>query len=233
MQGSSCETVLPWYMCLCDQIEGLGIGVIALEKQGISEREIDLLTYRQTNCLQQRQIDYELCLENISAICPDWEGKPIFLGESEGGTLAAIFAGKTSRVAALLLFGAGGGMKPREEVKWALRYRLEKQQATQDEIDEYTSCLDEQIDLMLLDPSPEKLFLGNTYKWWASLLAADEMTLSLAGQSLPIFLAHGVEDSQVPILSSDLAVEGLREKNALTYLRLEGYGHDLNGANVQ
>src|ERR1700722_8959292 len=58
IQGSSCESVLQWYADLCDRISSLGVGVVAVEKQGISHEKTDLLAYRQTNSLQQRQADY-------------------------------------------------------------------------------------------------------------------------------------------------------------------------------
>jgi len=80
-------------------------------------------------------------------------------------------------------------MKPREEVKLALRNRLEKHGAMQDEIDQYMISLDEQMDAMMLDPTADKQFLGNTYKWWASLLTADEALMSLNEHTLPICLS--------------------------------------------
>jgi len=207
--------------------------VIALEKQGVSQEGVDLLTYIQTNCLQNRLEDYVLCLQNMQFICPEWEGESIFWGESEGGMLAASLAGQTPHTAAVLLFGAGGGMKPREEVKWALQNRLEKHKVMQDEMDDYMNFLDEQMDTMILDSTSEKQFLGNTYKWWASFLMSDKAIVPLNQQFIPICLIHGVEDSQIPISSADLAAEELAKTNTLTYLRLEGYGHDLNTADVQ
>lgn len=233
IQGSSCESTLQWHKSLSDQARALGLGVIALEKQGISKDSIDFLVYNQTNCLKGRLGDYVLCLENAHLICPGWEGKPIFWGESEGGMLAAALARQTPQTAAVLLFATGGGMKPREEVKSTLHHRLEKHGALQYEIDSYMSFLDEQMDVMILNPTSEKQFLGNTYKWWASFLSAEEAAMPLNQQALPICLIHGVEDGQIPILSADLAAENLAKTNALTYYRLEGYGHDLNTANVQ
>jgi hypothetical protein len=220
-------------MSTCDQLNSLGLGLIVLEKQGISQDGVDLFEYSQTNCLQKRLEDYIFCLENMHVLSPGWEGKVIFWGESEGGMLAANLAGQMPETAAVLLFGAGGGMKPREEVKWTVRHRLEEHGALQDEIDQYMSSLDEQMDAMTLDPTPNKQFFGNTYKWWASFLAADEVSMFLNQRALPIYLVHGVEDHQIPIVSADLAAEVLKEANALTYLRLEGYGHDLDVPNVQ
>jgi len=164
IQGSSCESMLGWHTSLSAQVSVLGLGLIVLEKQGVSREGIDLFLYNQTNCLEKRLQDYMTCLENVRLICPDWKGKPIFWGESEGGILAAILGDQITETAAILLFGIGGGMEPREEVKWSLRHRLQKHGALQEEIDAYMSFLDEQMDAMILEPNPEKQFLGNTHK---------------------------------------------------------------------
>ena len=233
IQGSWCESALKWHMDLCEQVEPLGLGLIVIEKQGISKDEINLFEYNQTNCLQHRLEDYTLCLENLSAIALEWEGKIIFWGESEGGLLAASLAAQTPKTAAVLLFATGGGMNPCEEVKWMIHRRLKEHGASQDEIDEYMHFLENQMSAMILDPTPNKYFLGNTYKWWTALLTAHKALTPLNQLSLPIYLVHGVEDNKIPILSADLAAEVLIETKALTYLRLEGYGHDLNTARIQ
>jgi len=232
IQGSSCDSVLQWHSELYNQVIPLGLGVIAVEKQGVSHDNIDISTYRETNFLQQREIDYELCLTNMHRIYPGWSGKPIFWGESEGGMLAAYLASQIPQTTAVLLFGTGGGMKLREEVKWVIRRRLEEQQAQQSEIDDYMEFLDEQMNAMVLDPTSNKEFLRNTYKWWASFLSKNEIVNSLNRKSLPILLIHGVEDNKIPIQSADLAAESLQESNFLTYLRLQKYGHDLDTTEV-
>jgi len=232
IQGSSCESTSNWHKDLSDYAYVLGLGVIAIEKQGVSKEGIDFLEYHQANCLENRLDDSMLCLKNMNLICPEWNGKMIFLGESEGGILVAHLAAQTPQTAAVLLFAVGGGLKPREEVKSSLRQRLEKHGAMQSEIDQYMIFLEEQMEMMILNPTPTEQFLGNTYKWWASLLTANEASLPIIQHSLPIYLAHGVEDSQIPILSADIAAERLKETNALTYQRLERYGHDLDTADI-
>jgi esterase/lipase len=233
MQGTSVKSAFQWHADLSTPINSLGLGLIVLEKQGVSKDSVNLLEYSQTNCLENRLEDYVFCLKNMDIINPNWKGKIIFWGDSEGGMLAGNLAAQIPETAAVLLFATGGGMKPREEVKWTIRHRLEEHGRLQDEISEYMAFLDEQMDAMMLDPTPNKEFLGNTYKWWASLLAADEASMSLKQLSIPIYLAHGVEDNTIPVLSADCAAEALREANALTYLRLEGYGQDLDTADVQ
>ena len=232
IQGSACESSLQWHIDLSEQMGLLGLGFITLEKQGISKDSIDLFEYNQSNCLENRYQDYLSCLGNLHAINPDWKGQFIFLGESEGGMLAANLASQIPETAAVLLLATGGGMKPIEETKWTIRHRLEEHGAPQDQIDEYMSSLDEQMDIMTLDPSPNKQFLGNTHKWWASLLSKSEASISLSELSLPIYLVHGVQDDKIPILSADLASDFLKKTNTLTYVRLEEYGHNLNHSTV-
>lgn len=233
IQGSSCESSQEWHASLSNQLNSLGLGLIVIEKQGISKDGINLFEYNQVDCRQKRLEDCMLCLANMHAIIPGWDGKLIFWGESEGGMLAANLAAQTPAAAAVLLFGVGGGMKPREEVKWMIYHRLERLGKQQEEIDQYMTILEEQMDLMLLDPTPNSQFLGKTYKWWASFLLEEEAALPLTQLSLPVCLIHGVEDSQIPVLSADLAAQVLAKSNALTYLRLEGYGHDLGGLEIQ
>jgi len=212
IQGSSCESSLKWHEDLSGQMRSLGLGLIVLEKQGISKNEIDLFEYNQNNSLQKRHEDYVLCLNNLYAISPKWSGKIVFLGSSEGGMLAANLASQTPETAAILLFATGGGMKPREEAKWAIQNRLELHRAPQEEIQEYMSCLDEQLDLMMFDPTPNKQFLGNTYQWWASLLNENEVSMLLSKNSLPIYLVHGVDDDKIPVHSADIAAELLKKQ---------------------
>ena len=143
-----------------------------------------------------------------------------------------ILASQTSEIVVVVLIAIGGGMKPVEEAKWTIRHRLEEHEAPQDQIEEYMTSLDEQMDIMTLDLSPNKHFLGNTHKWWASLLEQNEVSASLFELSLPIYLIHGVQDSKIPVLSADLASDFLKKTNTLTYVRLEEYGHNLNHSTV-
>lgn len=233
LQGSSCESAFKWHAELSRQVESLGLGVIVLEKQGISRDNINLLEYNQTNCLQNRFQDYIFCLEHMDVINPGWKGKIIFWGDSEGGMLAANLASQLPQTAAILLFASGGGIKPREEVKWAIRHRLKMHGSSEDETDQYMNFLNEQMDAMVLDPTSEKQFLGNTYKWWASLLTAEEGITPLNQCSIPVCLFHGVEDCQIPVHSADLVAENLERTNIFNYLRLEGYGHNLDTADIR
>src|SRR3990167_6268393 len=97
IQGSSCESVSRWSETLADLVQSLGLGLIVLEKQGISHDEINLSAYNQNNYMQNRHKDYIFCLENIAELSPDWNGMIVFLGVSEGGMLAANLASHTSK----------------------------------------------------------------------------------------------------------------------------------------
>lgn len=233
IQGSSSESAFQWCLDLSEQTNLLGLGLIVLEKQGISKDRINVSEYHATNCLQKRLEDYIFCLKNLHIMNPGWAGKLIFLGESEGGILAANLANQTAETAAVLLFATGGGMKPREEVKWAIQRRLQEHEATQDEIDRYMASVDETMDAMVLNPTSDQSYLGNTYKWWASLLTENEIALTLNKHSCPIYFVHGVNDNTIPIQSADIAAGILQTNNYFSYLRLEKFGHNLDHPNIK
>lgn len=56
----------------------------------------------------------------------------------------------------------------------------------------------------------------------------EEALESLAHSSIPVFLAHRVNDQEVSVLGSDLATGILQERDYFNYLRLEDHGHELN-----
>ncbi|MFS8563984.1 MAG: alpha/beta hydrolase [Rhabdochlamydiaceae bacterium] len=233
IQGSSCESAFPWYTHLSRQIQSLGLGLVVIEKQGISKNDINLSEYHYTNCIEQRQEDYILCLKHLSNMYPEWNGKIIFWGESEGGMIAINLANQLPETAGLLLFSTGGGISPREEVKWQLKHRLEKHGATEDEVAQYMTLLNERMDVMVVDQNPNELFLGNSHKWWASLLNIEPILSKMRKLHMPIYFVHGVEDVEIPVCSADLVADALKESDNFTYLRLEAYGHHLDNSHVR
>lgn len=232
IQGSSCNSAFEWYTNLSRTLRFLGLGLIVIEKQGISRESIDLVEYHQTNSIEQRHEDYILCLKGLSKIRPHWKGKFIFWGESEGGIIATHLANQVPETAALLLFSAGGGISPREEVKWQIQHRLKRHGASQDEIDQYTDSLEQQMDLMLLDPNPNEFFLGNSYKWWASLLSSKPILSDITQLSIPICLVHGTQDEVIPVHSTDLIANTIKNSDAFAYFRIGGADHYLSLTNA-
>ena len=216
IQSSGCKSALKWSEGLSDHASALGFGVIVIENCKGLLAISDLVRSNQMNSLEQRQKDYELCLKSIHSIAPAWEGKFVFWGESEGGVLAANLAVQESKTAAVLLFATDGGMKPREEVSCACQSYLEGQTV---------SIWDEQ-------GNNESRVLDSRYLE-APTLGAEQLVMPLSEQSLLVCLIHGVEDNQIPVESVDLMAEALAKTNSLTYLRLEGYGHDLATPDVQ
>lgn len=234
IQGSSCESVSEWHKSLSDSANVLGLGVIALEKQGIS------------NGVEQCQEDYEFCLRSMDSIYPEWEGKPIFWGESEGGAFAANLAVQEPKTAALLLFATDAGMKFQEEVKSELCCDCERQKWTRDDEEvvrwEWPRYLEEERDLRRKNEAWEgekelyRDFRDHPEDSMPSYLERKRdfsVAIPLSRQSLPICLVHGVEDCQIPVESVDLMAEMLAKTNTLAYLRLEGFGHDLATADVR
>lgn len=227
IQGSSCISILPWYQTLFTEVQKFGMGLIALEKQGISSDAIYQNIYHLNNDVRIRESDYLFCLEHLSCFFPNWKGPLVFLGESEGGSLVASIANQYSEnTKAVILFATGGGLTAKEETLLAFKERLEIQNVSTEEINEYILSLEKQMDLMTENPSTEHFFLGNTYRWWASFLQLPKTSKVLEKLSCPVLLIHGAQDHNIPILSADIAAQSLLLQNKqFTYVRLGKENH--------
>lgn len=230
IQGSGSQSSYEWFIELQEQVKPLGLGLVILEKQGVSKDSINQYEYAQTNSLDHRLDDHFLCIQKLQeSICPYWNGEIVLLGESEGGMVAGELAAKIPQVKAIMLFATGGGMSFIDEVKWTLYGKLEQYVISQEEIDNFFSCFDDKMADMINDPSPDKLFLGNTYKWWASCLSSKTILSNLLDVNSKVYLVHGDKDEIVPIQSSDRLAYGLKNKGyPTTYQKLKDYGHELN-----
>lgn len=230
IQGSTCESAFDWFLKLKEHADDFGYGLIVLEKQGISKDAIHPYEYAHNNSIDQRIDDYFLCLNNLNnSIIPGWNGEIVLWGESEGGIIAGELSSKIANLKAVMLFATGGGMQVVDEVKQAIQRKLEGKGLSEFEIVQFLSEFEDKTIEMLNDPSPDKKFLGNTYKWWSSLFSSKSILSSLQDTRIPTYMVHGKKDEQIPIESADLIAQELNHqgKNILTYNKLGGYGHNL------
>lgn len=231
IHGSQCESILNWHHDFVDLTIGYGAGLITLEKQGIFGPDlIDYFEFNQTNCLDHRLDDHLFVVDLLrNGLIPNWNGKFIIIGGSEGARIAAALASQTPEVAATCLYTAGGGMTTPEEIKLVVsRYLRDREFVSEQEIVEYIQSLDEQFLVMYADPDPEKIFLTYTHKWWVSHLRRHSVLDMLRIKS-PIFYAHGTDDEVIPIESADRVAEIFKEEGRtnFTFHRVDGCGHDM------
>lgn len=230
IHGSQCESISVWHEDFRSLVIDFGAALITIEKQGIySPTEIDLYEYDMTNCLDHRLEDHLLLIQKLrEGLIPGWNGRIIMIGGSEGGRIAAALSAQTPEIKATVLFTSGGGLNSVEELQIAFTKYLKSRGESDEEIAETLMFLDHQISEMLTDPTPGKIFLSYTYKWWASHLSRNVIN-DLINIDHPIFYAHGTHDTVVPIESAEKVVEIFQElgKTNMTYRRVEGYDHDM------
>ena len=231
LHGSQCESVWVWHEDFNMLAHSFGSALVTLEKQGIySPQDIDLIEYDNTNTFDNRLRDHQLFIHKLrnKEVIPNWNGKLILIGGSEGGRLAISLSAQIPEVKATGLFTCGGGIPTTEELKIAFKKFFVSLGESEEEIAELMLLLDYKIQEMLAEPVSDKYFLTCTYKWWASHLTRNYLD-ELIQIEHPIFYAHGSADQVIPIESADVIAETFKSlgKDNLVYLRLEDYDHDM------
>src|SRR5690348_5544765 len=64
INGSSAESVYDWHTRLTDLLSPMGIGLIVLEKPGVTSEYVDWETFYQDNCIDMRMENYLVCVKN-------------------------------------------------------------------------------------------------------------------------------------------------------------------------
>lgn len=232
IQGSEKESVLPLHIQFADAVTEFGAGLVTLEKHGMyPSGYIDTFQYDLTNCPEYRITDHKTYIQSLrEGLLPGWNGQLIVVGASEGGAIASSVAAKTAETVAAVFYSTGGGLSVREQLRLATRKYYEKRKTPNFIIKATVAVAENQLDEMMGDPTPYKHFLGYTYKWWEGYAAQiGEIRENIFHLNCPIFYVHGVDDEMIPVESADILVREFNStgRDNLTYLRLDGYPHDL------
>jgi pimeloyl-ACP methyl ester carboxylesterase len=117
----------------------------------------------------------------------DHVGKQVIIfGVSEGGNISARLASELQLATHLMILGSGGMVGIDEFRLWGKRYNIDFDLIYQD-VKEHPNSI-------------ERMILGHTYKYWASVLPVDPMQ-SLKDLSIPILVAIGGNDEMSPVES--------------------------------
>lgn len=136
----------------------------------------------------------------------------LIVGHSEGGIVAARVAAENHHVTHVASLAGGGPSQLFDFVTLAGARAVEV----------YLSFADVQSD----PESITKFWKGHPYRRWSSFLASSTLE-GLARTDARIFLAHGSEDTAVPIVSFDVARAELTARGkSVTAERVDGAGHD-------
>jgi pimeloyl-ACP methyl ester carboxylesterase len=213
------------------------IGLISIEKRGITPNTIDQTEFRAHDCFEERLQDYFLLLNQIKdRKISGCNGHVILLGGSEGGKIAPRLGLEFSNIVqGVVLIGSGGGSPFAEDMKYQSQQLIQQMGAFKrlsyklrgslfpKEIDKY-------YDKMLMEPDSLEMCGPKTWKWFASYLRYD-LLADLLKLEVPIYMIHGEEDIMVPIKSADLIEEAFTQagKKNLHYARYQDLGHALTG----
>lgn len=213
------------------------IGLISLEKRGITPERIDQDEFRAHDCFEERLQDYVLLLQQIKdRKIPGCNGRIVLLGGSEGGKIAPRLSLEfPADVQGLVLIGSGGGLPFGEEMKFQSQ-QLIQQMGTFKRLSYkirgvcFPKEVEQHYEKMLGEPESLEMCGPKTWKWFASYLRYDLLS-DLLKVETPIYMIHGEEDIMVPIRSADRVQEAFDQagKTNLRYARYGDLGHALTG----
>jgi pimeloyl-ACP methyl ester carboxylesterase len=166
------------------------ISIYALQKRYVGQREIGLFgasgSFYKYNHYAQLVQDQKEFIQYILANSDHVGKKIIIFGVSEGGNIAAQLASEIAEITHLMILGSGGMIGIDEFKLWGDKHGIDFEKINK-EVERFPD-------------SVEKKVLGQTYKYWASILPVDPMA-SLKKLEIPIFAAFGESDEMVPVES--------------------------------
>lgn len=186
-----------------------------------------------TNCPKEfnEKYDFYFWRESLlialdHAMGLSWVDETVFLiGLSEGAVMAsAIASSRSDEIDGLALFGATGHSQ-------AFDFFLREYISHSSDVNQLGNSLEsmEKEIKTVVDPatSGRDFFWGHTVRRWRSFFDVSIIEL-LKETSVPVLLIAGMEDRQVPILSSELLYASLLVQNSeAEIVRVPGAGHDL------
>lgn len=155
-------------------------------------------------------------------------GPMLVIGVSEGATAAATLASTDQRISHIALMAGSGPTQFYDLIVNA--YRTSSSDA---ETLQQIGQLELNRQRILASPDSGKDFIwGHTYKRWSSFFRTSS-TLSLLKTRSKLYMVAGMQDGNVPILSTEaMAAELAAAGHDVTLRRLAGVGHELVPSNA-
>jgi pimeloyl-ACP methyl ester carboxylesterase len=141
-----------------------------------------------------------------------WNGRLTLFGGSEGGAVVAQLAALRPEATAVVVFSTGVG----EPLSASLPAVLPPPARP---------GLQAQLDAMRRDPTTDKVWGGNTYRWWADIMDR-RLADDLAGARGRVLLVHGERDQSAPVASARAAANTLEAGLGAQFRYLEKPGLD-------
>lgn len=203
------------------------IGVVAIEKRGITKGQVHQKEFDAHDFYESRLHDYMQFIAELKL--PHWNGQMIIIGSSEGGKIAPKlslhFAHQTMGT---ILIGSGGGIPFGEEIRYQIK-ELAKEYGIKVDEKALDEMIDSQYHVMLSHPKSLEKFYDKTYQWFASYLKYNVLE-DLLQINTPILMIHGALDTHIPVQSADAVDFAFDQagKGNLTYYRPDDLGHSIS-----
>lgn len=184
--------------------------------------------YTRHATFEDRVADVRLALDAMLADSMVDPSCVVVLGMSEGADVAAGVAAADKRVTHVA-FLSGGGTSQLFDLVVLRRKQMAEFGATPEAIEKSISALEADYANILANPEDdEKIFMGHAYRRWASFFKQSSAE-NLSRTDAKLFLAHGVQDTSVPIESFDFLTTELmrRGKSDVTVRRYPDRDHSL------
>jgi len=242
LQGSECRRVSDKYGPMIEQIRSHNVGVLRVEKPGLGP-DTPLgecpPAYLQRNTLERRIWDLLSVLGEMRKR-PEWDGRLVVLGGSEGAMLAGLTAPLIPETRAVVLISGGGGDTFAEEIDQIVSGQMRQSGAPTQKVEEQSKAFRQLCDQVHVEPTTLKEWgsdgklARNTHLW---LSRAEDLAIyrPLLRVDLPILIVHGAQDTSTPLHSAQKLEQIFREHGkGNLQLRIEkGDGHSPSAESLQ
>lgn len=229
IDGSFTQSVKNNFSVLSFLFNQKEIGMIAIEKRGITFDSIDEQEFLAYDSFEYRLQDYIQFISELDTNLSNWNRQIMFIGSSEGGKIAPKLALQFADITkGTILIGSGGGLPFGEEIKYQIR-QIALNNGSNFVESELDQIIENQYKLILDNPYSLKKWYNKTFQWFYYYLNYNLLE-DLLLINTPILMIHGVLDTHIPVESADLVEKAFDEagKDNLTYARYDDLGHSIS-----
>jgi esterase/lipase len=205
IQDSKCKPSATQFFNLTKNVSD-SVARLYVEKIGESDSQAHhgqcSESFLNNSSIEQRISDYQQVIADLRNNANWWDKTLYIIGEAEGGLIAGLLAENTPETAKLAILSFGGGMTMSEAWIANITKTMQASGKSTAEIDEMQlSAATFFKDKISKSTSKTEIAPNITFKWWASVVNV-RLSDTLAKLDLPIYIAHGTEDTKIPVESA-------------------------------
>jgi dipeptidyl aminopeptidase/acylaminoacyl peptidase len=228
-------SIIHFHRYFLKEFMDLRVGVLTLEQWGVDGKTVNKQEFIKHYTRSQRLKDHKTVIEHLKLNPPSgWNGKLIFLGVSEGGSLVITLTADYPKITLATISWSGAGDWSWREELWEFVQKLPTKNPPcphNTKLNNCPTCLDvitsrdrydARMDATIDNSTADYYFFNMSYKYHAD--AQQYPAPNYQKIRTPFLMVTGAQDTI--ILSSDAFVE--KAKNAsvkLTYLRVPDMDH--------